>query len=287
MYGLFGLSENVTNAYRLAAQTNSNLDVETIADLKPFLKTFLQSIQTTYPITRTGDLIVRDSSDARKLMKGFAASRINDLEQEKMIADVNDVDQNSIDRVMNALKRLKTNSAEVHELFNLVVHSLLLANAVKNKAGLGARGGTTSHCIGLIWMNLNSNVSTQDIVEVLIHEMTHTLVFLDELNNGHYDYEELSKRENWARSSILTRERPMDKVVHSIAVAHEILFARQNYLSGVPGEECVAHPKTDVLKQNTLDSIASVLSHPNRDVICKPRAIDIVENVRQNILAMN
>ncbi|RYF48001.1 MAG: hypothetical protein EOO38_11045 [Cytophagaceae bacterium] len=116
---------------------------------------------------------------------------------------------------------------------------------------------------------------------MLIHEFTHTLVFLDELNHGHFDYENLTKRKFWATSSILKRERPMDKVVHSILVSFEILSARKEYFGPAAGP--LIHPSDEALRENLKISIDSVLEHPLLSQVCKQRTIDLVKMVKEKL----
>lgn len=132
---------------------------------------------------------------------------------------------------------------------------------------------------------MKGGLSVQDIVELLIHEMTHTLVFIDELNYGHFDYAAMIKTENWARSSILNRQRPMDKVVHSIMVAHEVLWARAHYLPNT--EKLSVHPPTGVMIRNLHAAIESVKQHPNRDSVCFPRALELVNMVEASVRALD
>lgn len=286
MYGLHGISENLKSVYRLAAPFKGSQPTKTIPDLKPAYLSFLNQVQPEYPAREISDLIVRDREHARALIASFSASRINDLHQEKMVADYyeGESQEQSIAAVLQALETLREMNPEVRELIQLVIHSILLCGSNLNEAGLRAYGGTSSKCVGLMWLSMKGGLSTQDIMELLIHEMTHTQVFIDELNFGHFDYEHLTKKENWARSSILNRNRPMDKVIHSIVVSHEVLFARANYLPNT--DKISVHPASEVMRANTLQSIASVFAHPNHKRVCKPRALELIAQVEANLLKL-
>jgi hypothetical protein len=231
-------------------------------------------------------LIVRKESAAKSLVSAFAGSKINDLEQERMVADVyqNEDFENRAVLIHQALRLLNEQNREVGELFKLAVHSILLAGSTSNKVGLKAHGGSSNACIGLIWLSLKPGLSTQDIVEMLIHELTHTLVFIDELNYGHFHYEDMMLSENWARSSILKRSRPMDKVVHSIVVATEILHARAKYLPNT--DELSVHPDSKSLARDTFIAIDTVVNHPNRNGICQPRVFELVNHAKAHIEAL-
>lgn len=49
-------------------------------------------------------------------------------------------------------------------------------------------------------------------------------MFLDELRYSHYAYARILDPSTYARSAILNIDRPLDKVLHSIVVAVEILL---------------------------------------------------------------
>lgn len=89
-----------------------------------------------------------------------------------------------------------------------------------------ARGGSTSQAIGVIWMNPKPSYSLNDTLEMLVHELAHHTMFLDELRYGHYSYQNIMDRSTWARSAILGTLRPLDKVLHSVVVSAEIILMR-------------------------------------------------------------
>lgn len=283
MYGLFGLANNVRSIYKISAPFASG-PVATMRDLKPAYLGFLKRLHKTFPINDGRDLIINNRRTAASLVPAFSGSVINDLEQEQMVSALYSEEDFNFrsDMLQTHLNILKDLNPEVSELFHLAIHSILLAGSGSNKAGLKAHGGSSNSCIGLIWLTLKPELSTQDILEMCIHELTHTLVFVDELNYGHFHYDSMSKIENWATSSILKRKRPMDKVIHSIVVSTEILLARKNYL---PNKDSLnVHPESAILRAATLDAIESVFSHPRLNQICRQRAVELVGACRDKIL---
>lgn len=134
-------------------------------------------------------------------------------------------------------------------LFDLVIHTLFYARSPDSG------GGSNSSAIGVIWCANRRSWSDDDLHEFFVHELTHNLVFLDELFHQHYfDLNEVAKPENYATSAILKTGRPLDKVFHSIVVAHEILQWRNRH--GEPTGPMV-HPPSSALIKNCLTSIAS------------------------------
>ncbi|CAH2810032.1 MAG: hypothetical protein CBARDCOR_6744 [uncultured Caballeronia sp.] len=65
-----------------------------------------------------------------------------------------------------------------------------------------------------------------DLMEMLVHELTHQTMFLDELRYAHFSYADVLDRSTWEKSTILNVARQLDKVLHSIIVAIEILLFR-------------------------------------------------------------
>jgi len=287
MYGLYGFQENLKNIYKLAAPFASAATITTTENLRPHFLNFLQSAHKTMPITGDHPLFDRSPGRLQKLLSSFVDSKLNDLDQENMVGALhtNEIFELNLINSERSLADLKTRAPELGHLFDLAVHSIALCGSQKNQEGHQAQGGTSNECIGLIWLNLKPQTTDHDIIEMLIHEFTHTLVFIDELNHGHFNYEILTKMEFWATSAILNRCRPMDKVVHSIIVSTEILLARHEFLPA--NDDLRLHPKSELLRAQTLDAIASVLNHPGLSKVCMPRAIQLVKDAKTRLLELN
>lgn len=286
MYGLYGISHNVCNIYKLSARFRNDAAVTTANELKPYYLHFIDHYYQNPPINHRGPIFIQNTSQARELLKYYSASLLNDLSQDEIVGQLYTDSKLALanQRIQNALDDLTTLDRELSQLFNLVIHSIVVSDSNNNKNGQTAHGGSTSNLIGLIWLTLNKNLSDQDICELLIHELTHTLVFIDELNFGHFDYENIAKKEFWARSTILNRPRPIDKVLHSIVVGTEILHARHTFLQNT--DKLRVHPDTATLKANALASIDSVLNLRHLQNVCLPRAIEIIEKSRDYLKKM-
>jgi hypothetical protein len=123
-------------------------------------------------------------------------------------------------RLVRAIDELALYSEDHSVLFNMIVTDILVSPSRL------ARGGSTSQAIGAIWANPDPTFTINDVMEILVHELTHHTMFLDELRYGHYFYSNVIDRSSWARSAILKSVRPLDKVLHSIVVAVEVLLFR-------------------------------------------------------------
>lgn len=120
------------------------------------------------------------------------------------------------------------------------------------------------------------------VLQTSFSEQIETIItmFLDELRYTHYSYSRVLKQSTWARSAILNVARPLDKVLHSIVVAIEVLLFRDGYL-GHPVNPRV-HPPTRVMIEQLRDSISSTEQAIARDkTIFHARANELLENARK------
>ena len=284
MYKSYGISTTIKSIYSLSAPfVEAHQSLETIYNLKPSYLRFLRSIHPDFPI-RADRLFVQDGGEIAACSRAFSASSIDDLQQEQMVnADVNEqLYHLNANLVGLALAEIQNLNPELRQLFDLAIHTVLFCPSGENSEGRSAHGGSSNKCIGLIWLNLKATTSVRDVVEMLIHELTHTLIFIDELTTEHFDYGNLTKKPYWALSSILRRQRPMDKVVHSILVSMEILHARQTYLPKT-NDPVIIHPNSRSLTENVRNSIESVLSHPLLNDVCKPRSISFMKTALEQL----
>lgn len=165
---------------------------------------------------------------------------------------VSEVNENQIKLMRDALQYLKKMYPEFYSSIELVIPSVVFLGSSK------AKGGSFSGLIGIIWCGVHENWAIEDYEEFWIHEATHHFLFLDEIVYEHYDYEIFAKKENWSQSAILNMKRPLDKVLHSIAVAIEIIAYRLNIKEVGNGFRTKPHPETDILFRQVESSIASL-----------------------------
>lgn len=184
--------------------------------------------------------------------------------------------EKSLSKIQDQLTLLKEKDVTLHSLFTLAINMIFCGGSHH------AIGGTTSAAIGIVWGNPEKSWQSCDYFEYFMHELTHTLMFLDELRFLHYkDQGIMYDKENFSLSAILQAERPFDRVLHSIVVATEVLMLRSRNL--VEHSECQIHPSTPNLINSTLQSINKILAHPNRDKILTERSLSIIEVCHRNI----
>ena len=171
--------------------------------------------------------------------------------------------RSALTKVESAINYLCENNNDLYVLFKLVINTLFYAQSYEQG------GGSISTAIGVIWCCNRKNWSLFDLTEFIVHELTHNLVFLDELRYKHYlDLASLALDENFVTSAILKKPRPLDKVFHSLLVSIEILTLRQMFL-GEPVDPKV-HPCSIEIYSNCLRTIEEIhILLNNRDLVSK------------------
>jgi hypothetical protein len=125
------------------------------------------------------------------------------------------------------------------------------------------------------------NWTEMDIAEFLVHELTHNLLFLDELCYDHYiDIPSITQKENYAKSSILGINRPLDKAFHSLLVTHELLSYRQE--AGEP-EHLHAHPSSAKIFPACRETISSIKYVTSRKNLVTPRFFYILDKIEKSL----
>lgn len=264
MFQTIGLKENIKNFVSLC---KPSLIVTNRQDLKNSYRNFLDSAQPTVPRNSSVDIdFIFKRRNVEVLLKIFEEeSALDDFEAIFDSEDFSSSHELSVSRVKESLMRMQKIAPSYYDLMHLAINTIFFAPSKL------AGGGSTSAAIGCIWANLRLHWQDEDVLEFLVHETTHNLVFLDELCYTHYnDYAALPKKENFSWSAILNKPRPLDKVFHSIIVSTEILVLR-NQLLGHPQSPCL-HPPTEIMLEQTKHSIFFLRERPNLCELLSKRA---------------
>lgn len=176
------------------------------------------------------------------------------------------------DAVRACLHAFTTQWPQFHALYGLLLPALLYA------PDQGLAGGTASSVPGVLWIDPKEHWSIADTQEFLLHEFTHTTLFLEERRFGFYwNMSRLQEERYLARSAIRQDRRPLDKVLHSIVVSMEIIIARLKGKLQVPSDgEYVLHPNNQVLLDGVRASLDDTFQLP-LDELLRPRPIEILE----------
>lgn len=247
--------------------------------LKSGYHRYIRAVQPNCPWLRAPGAplidVVTDKDRAAELVRFYErGSDLNDSNQANMIR-AEAVDLSKYEILSKALTELAARSPMHHQFFELVIEKVFCAPAS------GAIGGSTSDAVGLIWTNIIDGFGQDDYVELLVHELTHNLLFLDEWVHPHYRYSEIVKTEFWCRSAIRKLDRPLDKVFHALVVAAEILLFRQH--SGV--RSVTVHPSCEGLRAGIRTSIDEIRSLPHCEdgTFIYPRVWQIIALIEEKL----
>jgi len=263
----------------LLASTVTNQSIESITDLKDNYILFLENICADC-------LPNRANNDSEQFC--FNTERINKLamkyEDDGILTDLKshidlDTPLSSMREALNYVQKGKSLIAKINpslmEIFDLTIHTLFYARSVHSG------GGSVSDAPGVIWCSVRRNWTDMDIAEFLVHELTHNLVFLDELCYQHYtDMSALANEKYYAKSTILNKQRPLDKTFHSLVVAHEVLSYRKE--AGEP-ENPHVHPNSAKMLASCKETISSIHSVIDNNSLVTPRFREILDKVEVSL----
>jgi hypothetical protein len=281
MFFLYGFDESVRNVYLIAHPHLGGRTVRTIGDLREPYLDFLASAYPNVPVNRSADRFVHDDKVQSEIAAGFVGSNLDDMQQHTIIGDSYDPEEKRArqDVARSSLDDLLERDERYTAVFDLVVHSIFVSRTNTTPAGYQAHAGSASGAIGSIWLSMRPDLTDVDVVDLFAHEFTHQLMFIDELVHGHFDYSRILHEENFAYSAILNKVRPLDKVVHSIVVATELILTRQAL--DLPSEGRSVHPDDDRLATEVLRAVATVNALPNRDELVSSRVVEIIDRCAQ------
>lgn len=289
MLYLTSLSASIENAFKVS-QKEHNSYPASLEELKNNFREFLRNDLQHY-VPTTDDIFIYDPLDEARLTERYMGdSALDDVNQAELLGDAHDSNsrESALERIRATAEKLKECDPKFSTIFDLTIHSVFSRKTkpVDPKTGriIKAFGGSTSDNIGTIWIANPSGLTERDIAEFLVHELTHNLLFVDELCEPHYDYELVLKPSNFAYSAVRKFKRPADKVLHSIVVAHEILQARQMFLEDKFGPDISLHPPSNQLRHNALLAIEDLKSVQRRAPILHDRALQLLEACREGLL---
>lgn len=279
-------SDQIQNLVFMLARRYGNQakTISSVSDLGLMYRNYLKEVQGREASTIDQLVISTDYEKAASMaiaFNGEADSMLDDMGQSSIIKMENypNVDLQRI-KVENAIQELGLLSSDHYSLLHLFITDIFILPSN------GARGGSSSDSIGLIWANPKESYPITDVVEFLIHELTHHCMFIDEQRYGHYNYQNILDNTNWADSAILKKPRPIDKVLHSIIVSLEIILFR-DLVIGHPIKPKV-HPPTTMLIDQIKKSIVSIkniisINMDKNKILVSARGMDLLSNAENTI----
>jgi hypothetical protein len=281
MISVLGTQESLRNLVVLASMSET---LPADYDLNHLRRQYLRQLAKIQPdsfVNFEDDIFITDPASINLLRAAFTVGKLNDLRQDDVMGGHYEPDdlRGKILLARDALTSLMSMNEDFAIIFATAIHSVFIVPDKSSANAKGSRGGSSSASIGSIWLSAKNGVSTHELAEMYVHELTHHLLFIDELNHEQFYYKELSNPSNFARSAILKRDRPLDKVVHSIVVAAELLQAREQFLGGKEGNN--VHPPSRHLATATIDAIESVYQLKNIDRLVTARVFQLLDSSRR------
>lgn len=281
MYYLYGLDKNLETIAVISKKfVRQGSEKISLSDLKQAFFDFTRYVQPNIPnLSKMETCYVDENNLSMQLAKLFIDSQQNS--NQKMISgspfkvvDDKIVLEKKFSLVRDAFEIHQKNSHEYHFLMQLIFSYIFIIQSESVACA------TIPHALGVLLLD-HREWDILDIREMLIHETAHQLVTLDEHRYDHYvDMNELNNPENYAVSAIRKTKRPLNKVIHSLIVAYEILA----YRKAVTGIDSIVkiHPKTSDLIEQINETIRSINMKHTRNLLT-PRASSIVDLIENNL----
>ena len=285
MLSLYGRDQAIRNVCCLARIERPLETFGTLGELRAGYLDFLDHHQRGTTTNREEGFLVDDHQLEEKLASAFTEGALNDLNQADVLGAPFDAENHRAksELARQALSAVLELDDDFASVFSLVIHSIFVRPSKPAPGIRGSHGGSSSASIGAIWLTVADSIQLLDIMEMYVHEMCHHLLFIDELNHPQFNYAEIAKRENFARSAILRISRPLDKVIHSIVVAAELLESRRRFLNN--SGRTLIHPPSPELAANGLTAVSSVRELPNLPDLITPHLAEVVAHCHEVFLS--
>ncbi|MBV9487265.1 MAG: hypothetical protein JO246_14555 [Frankiaceae bacterium] len=273
MYYLAGRDAALAGLRAIAGNRQADLD-----DLRVPYRDWLGRRQPT--VTIGGDITLRrtefcDDPELKRaiiqLNTGHAESHA-DLAPE--IFDAGTV-RRRIAALEGALERLREVDTDVVDLFELVVNRVFVG-------GDNAVAGSTSSSIGVTWATLPNDYPSGDLVEFLVHEFTHHLLFIDDAMFQHYTDPQGAATRGLTLSPVRGVLRPLIFVLHSLVVAVEILKLRRGPVGTMPTTNFF-HPDTQHLHDSCVACVRSIEASVESLSLLSPRGLALFNICRASL----
>lgn len=279
-----GIEEVIRNAYLFSRSTQPNEPLPDLSTLRVGYRRALEQYQPYMPVNFSLDPFINSQEQEEALVEAYTERKDNpldDMNQDSIMSAQPDTEINK-SRKQALCRSARQLLCELDEplaiAFDLVVHSVIFRESAAFSGGRSARGGSTGGAIGLVWVGtIGDSVTVYDMVELLIHELVHHCLFVDELCRPHFDYTLIADQKYWSQSAILNKPRPIDKTVHSIVVSTELLkFRNRSVRPGTTPAPSV-HPSDDILLAQTQTACKSLLKLKDLHLVAAPRILSLIE----------
>lgn len=177
------------------------------------------------------------------------------------------------DFVGEGLRDFRTTSPLSGFVFDLLIDTVFVP---VHSAEFGSE--TTSQAIGVMWINPLPAWTIVDLAELYVHELTHTLLFVDEHRYGHYrDVPAMMEPKNFVRSAIRAEPRPVYAAFHSVVVACELLAWRMAVGQAPSDDPRRAHPVSATLVSSAREAVSALDRLPSLEQLVRPRVLELID----------
>lgn len=279
MYHLFSPQVIIDNVFVLASPYIEDKKNLNFASLKQGYRAYLKKIQPYCPLMDDDQLFYADSATEELLKNYFTESDSLDMTEINERVDVDNVMYPDAEQrcavLQKAFARMTAKDSIFADVFKLVMNTVF-CTVSKN---LGSTSMNPSY-LGVMCAHHDMHGVEEVVPELLLHEFAHNTILLDEHRYGHYHYELLSNPETFLDASDrgVHFKFPLNRVLHSMLVAAEIISLRNAYVGHEPQPN--QHLTTAEIIIRSQKYIAAIDANPKLLKIFTKRGAELYQRAR-------
>lgn len=196
--------------------------------------------------------IIVNAAEAPLFIKDYDQMLYKEAKDKNSIRILENHSDWTLSRFEKTLQNFKEQHPEYWDLLKLSVRVIVLDCLEP----YGSASATDT--IGIFSLNCKNYFEEIDIFEMLVHELTHNLAFIDNLNNPHFKSQKFLDQ-TLVRSPIRNVERPIHLAMHALWVAVELLHFRKK--TNTLFRSSKIHPDSAELIENSIKSCEEIAKH--------------------------
>lgn len=166
-------------------------------------------------------------------------------------------------------------------IFRLAIHSIFIRRPGGPSMAGDGLCGSSEHAIGAIWISRDrlSLYSPINLIELLIRELTHHLLYIETLLEHGRPF---LAQARWLEAAAPPEDRAAENAIHRIVSATEVVLARLRY--GLPVQEQGLLPPTDLLMDQILASLQDARAMPGLHETRVPGSIALLDACEDKLI---
>ncbi len=226
MYYLAGYKYCLTNIVKLAEKFGERQVSNDVAIKKAYLN-FLAEHQSHVPMpSKCRMFFVEEPYTKSVLLNLINKDGCVDNSTDKVVGekDFNKNEENLLMHIiLQGVDLIKTYDSDLEKLFSLIINYIVIKRGSED-----IRCGSTKGALGVVWCPGYLDWEVGDAAEFLVHNLTHQLIFFDALSEPYFkNGSRLDLSSVMCCSALSEVNRPIERAVHSVFIAHEILEFRK------------------------------------------------------------